>query len=316
MDLAHIHLLLNHFPVIGTIIGGGLFVLSLVMNSDDLKRASLVVLLGISLITIPTYLSGNGAQDAIKSLPGVSKSLIETHEGAAFVALGFMEVTGAFAWLALWEFRRLTRVPRWNLAVILVLTLVNLGLMARASNLGGEIRHTEVRTGQETTPGSIILPSQPDPGLARSVGALMTDHQFMWATCETLHFIGLSLLLGVVFLVDLRVLGVVKGVSFASLHRLLPWAALGFGVNVVTGMMFFVGIPGQYIHNKSFYWKIALVMIAGVNAVYFTLLEEPWALGPKEDAPMRVKIAAASAMVLWVGILYCGSMLPFLGNAF
>ncbi len=76
--------------------------------------------------------------------------------------------------------------------------------------------------------------------------------------------------MGVVFLVDLRVLGVMKGVSFASLHRLLPWAALGFGVNVVTGMLFFVGIPGQYIHNPSFYWKIGLVMLAGVNALYFT----------------------------------------------
>ena len=316
MDLTHIHLLLNHFPTIGNIIGGGLFLLSLITKSDDLKRASLVIILGISLIAIPTYLSGNGARDAIKSLPGVSKSLIETHEGAALVALGFMEVTGAFAWLGLWQFRRLARVPNWNLAVILVLTLLSLGLMARASNLGGEIRHAEIRAGQGATPGSINPASQPDPALARSLGALMTDHQFMWATCETLHFIGLSLLLGVVFLVDLRVLGVMKGVSFASLHRLLPWAALGFGVNVVTGMMFFVGIPGQYIHNKSFYWKIAMVMIAGVNAVYFTLLEEPWALGPKEDAPMRIKIAAASAMVLWIGVLYCGSMLPFLGNAF
>jgi hypothetical protein len=308
MDLTHIHLLLNHFPTIGNIIGGGLFLLSLITKSNDLKRASLVVLLGISLIAIPTYLSGNGAQDAIKSLPGVSKSMIETHEGAALVALGFMEFTGAFAWLGLWQFRRLARVPSWNLAVILVLTLVSLGLMARASNLGGEIRHVEIRTEQAT--------GRSGDALARSVGALMTDHQFMWATCETLHFIGLSLLLGVVFLVDLRVLGVVKGVSFASLHRLLPWAVLGFGVNVVTGILFFVGIPGQYIHNKSFYWKIALVMIAGVNALYFTLLEEPWALGPKEDAPLRMKIAAASAMVLWVGVLYCGSMLPFLGNAF
>src|SRR5215469_14872887 len=98
MDLAHIHLFLNHFPTIGSIIGGGLFLLSLIKNSDDLKRASLVVLLGISLIAIPTYLSGNGAQDAIKSLPGVSKSLIEAHEGAAFAAMGFMEFTGAFAW--------------------------------------------------------------------------------------------------------------------------------------------------------------------------------------------------------------------------
>jgi hypothetical protein len=45
-------------------------------------------------------------------------------------------------------------------------------------------------------------------------------------------------------------------------------------------------------------------------------LEEPWALGPKEDAPLTAKVAAASAMLLWVGVMYCGSMLPFLGNAF
>ena len=308
MDLAHIHLLLNHFPTIGSIIGGGLFLLSLITNSDDLKRASLVVLLGISLIAIPTYLSGNGAQDAIKSLPGVSKSLIEAHEGAALVALGFMEVTGAFAWLGLWQFRRLARVPSWNLAVILVLTLVTFGLMARASNIGGEIRHAEIRAAQETV--------TPEGALARTVGTFVTETRWMWPTCETLHFIGLTLLLGVVFLVDLRVLGVMKGVSFASLHRLLPWAAFGFGLNVITGLLFFVGIPGQYIHNNSFYWKVALVMLAGVNAVYFTLMKEPWALGAKEDAPLRIKIAAASAMVLWLGVLYCGSMLPFLGNAF
>ena len=307
MDLAHLHLLLNHFPTIGTIMGGGLFVLSLITNSDDLKRASLVVLLGISLIAIPTYITGNGAQDAVKSLPGVSKTLIETHEGAALVALGFIEVTGAFAWLGLWQFRRLARVPNWNLAVILVLTAVSLGLMARASNLGGEIRHGEIRAEQ-----GIVARD----GLARTVGSFVTDTRWMWPTCETLHFIGLSLLMGVAFLVDLRVLGVVKGVSFASLHRLLPWAALGFGVNVITGMLFFVGIPGQYIHNTTFYWKMALVMLAGLNAVYFTLLEEPWALGPKEDAPLTAKIAAASAMLLWVGVMYCGSMLPFLGNAF
>jgi hypothetical protein len=308
MDLAHIHLLLNHFPTIGNIIGGGLFVLSLIANSDDLKRASLVVLLGISLIAIPTYMSGNGAQEAIKSLPGISKSLIETHEGAALVALGFMEVTGAFAWLGLWQFRRLARIPNWNLAVIMVLILATLGSMARASNIGGEIRHAEIRAGDGTV--------TPEGALARTVGAFVTETRWMWPTCETLHFIGLTLLLGVVFLVDLRVLGVIKGVSFVSLHRLLPWAAFGFGVNVITGILFFVGMPGQYIHNKSFYWKLALVMLAGVNAVYFTLLEEPWVLEPGEDAPLTAKIAAASAMVLWVGVMYCGSMLPFLGNAF
>src|SRR5579872_1953784 len=141
MDLAHTHLLLNHFPTIGTIIGGGLFLLALMTKSDDLKRASLMVLLGISLLSIPTYMSGNGAQQALASQPGLSKSLIETHEGAALVALGFMEVLGAFAWLGLWQFRRLARIPNWNLTIILILTLVTFLLMARAANIGGEIRH-------------------------------------------------------------------------------------------------------------------------------------------------------------------------------
>jgi hypothetical protein len=312
MDLAHIHLLLNHFPTIGYIIGGGLFLLSLITKSDDLKRASLAVLLGIALISIPTYMSGNGAQDAIKSLPGASKSLIEAHEGAALVAIAFMLFTGAFAWLALWQFRRLGYFPTWNMAVILVLTMVSCGLMARASNLGGEIRHSEIRAGQ-----GIVTPTPPPAvGLARTIGSFVTDTPWMWPTCETLHFVGLSLLCGVVFLVDLRVLGVMRGVSFASLHRLLPWAALGFGVNVTTGMLFFVGIPGQYIHNPAFYWKVGLVMLAGANALYFTLFDEPWSLGPKEDAPLTAKIAAVSAMVLWVAVMYFGSMLPFLGNAF
>jgi len=308
MDLAHIHLLLNHFPVIGTIIGGGLFLLALITNSDDLKRASLLVLLGIALISIPTYMSGNGAQQALASQPGVSKSLVETHEGVALEGIAFMEFTGAFAWLGLWQLRRLRRIPRWNLGVILILTVASLVLMARASNIGGEIRHSEIRAAQETVTA--------EGALARTVGTFVTETPWMWPTCETLHFVGLSLLMGVVFLVDLRVLGVMKGVSFASLHRLLPWAAFGFGVNVVTGILFFVGIPHQYTGNKTFFWKLALVMLAGLNAVYFTIVEEPWELGPGEEASLTAKFAAASAVLLWVGVMYCGSMLPFLGNSF
>lgn len=319
MDLAHIHLLLNHFPTIGFLIAGGLFVLSLFLKGSDLKISSLVVLLGIALISIPTYMSGNGAQDAIKSMPGVSKVLIEAHEGAALVAMIFMLLTGGFAWLALWQFRRLARVPAWNTGLIVALIVVTFALMTRASNLGGDIRHEEIRSDQ----GKAMVAATPaaadadaPPGLGRKVGSFVTDTPWMWPTCETLHFVGLSLLLGVVLVVDLRMLGLMRGVSFQSLHRLLPWAALGFAVNIGTGMLFFVGIPGQYIHNKAFYWKIGLAMLAGLNAVYFTILDEPWSLGPKEDAPLTAKIAAGSAMLLWLGVLYFGSMLPFIGNSF
>jgi uncharacterized membrane protein len=127
---------------------------------------------------------------------------------------------------------------------------------------------------------------------------------------------GLSLLLGVVFLVDLRVLGVMKSVSFATVHRLLPWGVLGFGLNLFTGMLYFIAAPEQYIANVTFYWKITLMMLAGVNAIYFTLFDEPWEIEAGQDAPVKLKVIAASAVALWIGVMFCGLMLPFIGNAF
>ena len=72
MNLAHLHLLLNHFPTIGTIIGLTLFLVSLLGKSEDLKRASMVIFLGIALITIPTYVTGSAAQEILKNSPGIN----------------------------------------------------------------------------------------------------------------------------------------------------------------------------------------------------------------------------------------------------
>jgi hypothetical protein len=81
-------------------------------------------------------------------------------------------------------------------------------------------------------------------------------------------------------------------------------------------MLFFVGAPQQYTQNPVFIWKMALMMLAGINVLYFTIFDEPWTVGPGDDAPFTAKAVAASALVLVVGVLYCGRMLPFIGNAF
>ena len=90
MSLAHLHLLLNHFPIIGTAVGLGLFVASFATKSDELKEAGLVVLAAVALLALPAFFSGIGAQGAISKDPTVSSALIERHEGAATLALLFM----------------------------------------------------------------------------------------------------------------------------------------------------------------------------------------------------------------------------------
>jgi len=309
MNLAHLHLLLNHFPTIGTMVAIGLFVASLIAKNDDLKRTSLGIFFVIALISLPTYVTGSAARALIKGQAGVSEVLMAKHQDAALLAFVFMEITGLVAWLGLWQYRRQLRMSQFNLAAVLVLSAVTFGLMAWASNIGGEIRHPEIRAPEEVTDGA---PSS----TAATIGAFVLGHPWVWPTSETLHFIGLGLLFGVVLLVNLRMLGMMKSLSFAVLHGMLPLGIVGFGINAITGMLFFIATPEQYTQNVAFYWKLIFMLLAGANVLYFTVVDEPWALGPGDDAPLSAKFAAASAIFCWVGVMYCGRMLPFIGNSF
>ena len=134
-----------------------------------------------------------------------------------------------------------------------------------------------------------------------------------WPVCETLHFMGLSLLVGTIGMLDLRLLGMAKRVPIAALHRLVPWGILGYVVNVITGAMFLMTEPDQYIYNPAFHFKMLFMALAGVNvlAFYLTVFREVEALGPTDDAPRSAKVIAAASVFLWIGIIVCGRLLTF-----
>jgi uncharacterized membrane protein len=148
------------------------------------------------------------------------------------------------------------------------------------------------------------------------IKAAVTDSTTLWAACEALHFMGLAILFGMVLIIDLRILGFLKGVSFESIHKLLPFAAAAYSVNLITGMTFFIAASDQYTGNPVFYWKVGLLLLAAANASYFTVFDDTWVLKAGDEAPARAKFAAAAALVLWIGVMYAGRMLPFIGNAF
>jgi hypothetical protein len=142
---------------------------------------------------------------------------------------------------------------------------------------------------------------------------------WIWPLCETLHFVGLALLVGIVGMFDMRVLGVAKGLPIGPFQRLMPWAILGFVINLTTGFLFFTGDPFQYIHNVAFGFKMLFIVLAGINViVYYVsgLYRRVDRVAAGQDAPAAAKVVAAVSLCLWIGVMYWGRMLPFIGNAF
>jgi len=139
-----------------------------------------------------------------------------------------------------------------------------------------------------------------------------------WAVCETLHFIGLSLLVGIVGLLDLRLLGFLPRIPLPALRPLLPYGIAGFVTNAVTGVIFFVGTPEQYVTNIAFGMKMLFIAVSGFNVLYFETTQgrRALAIGPDEPMPTAFKVAGAISLASWFMVLYWGRMLPYIGNAF
>ena len=314
-DLVHLHLLLNHFPTVGMVVGFGVFVLALTKKSEDMRRGALAVFFAIALLSLPTYMTGYSAQKSLRGMPGVSQGVINLHQRSALLALMFMEATGVVAWYGLWRPGRRPRSSARNTAAVLLLSVVTIGLMASAANVGGEIRHPEILTSPDVPPATEGLLA-PRWLASEFITNYQYDHPWAWKTLETIHFMGLCLLFGVVLVGNLRLLGWMRNAPLAGFHRLLPWGVWGFVVNSVTGMMFFIGQAFQYIENPAFHAKMVCILLAGANVLYLTWHDELWEMTPGDTPPTMIKVLAASQIALWIGVIYFGRMLPYLGDAF
>jgi hypothetical protein len=305
MNTAHLHLLLNHLPTIGLLIGIILLAAARLRRNDELTLTSLVVVFVIGVFTIPAYMSGSAAQRAIGDMPGVSADAMRRHLDGAMLGLAAMMVTSILAWAALWQGRRVARPSGAMGWAVLAGGLVTLALMANAAAMGGAIRHPELAA---DAAAAVDLA----PGLGARVAQLVVEQSWVWPALETLHFIGLALLAGVLLPVNLRLLGLMRAVPYTALHALLPWAIGGFTLNTVSGMCFFITSPDQYTANAAFAWKMLFILLAGLNLLYLTVVDDVWAVGAGERAPARVRAMAASALALWFGVIFWGRLMPFL----
>jgi hypothetical protein len=253
-------------------------------------------------VAIPAYLSGNAAEFILKAERELPEDVVTAHQNAAMLALIPMEIAGLIGWLAL------RRVRRWHQPAVLLLSIAAFLLIARAANIGGQIRHPEILAAGSPA----YAPPWPSP--AAMGAAFVLDNPWVWPICEVLHFVGLCLLFGVMLLVNLRMVGFITGVALAEVNRLLPWAMVGLGINIITGMLFFLAAPEQYTQNSAFVWKMGLVVLGGLSLLYAAMFDQEHAsTSDKLDAPLTRKVVGACSLVIWVGVIFFGRFLPYLG---
>ena len=308
VDTTHLHLILNHVPTVGTVAALGLLLLAIIRRDETLKLAGLEVIFVIALLAMPVYMTGVAAEHKIRKMPGVSDTAMSIHQDAALAGFTVAEFAGFVAWIGLWQSRRRGRAVPAIVPAVVVLTAASLALMGRAANLGGDIRHPEIGSGAAA---ASIDPAQ---FVAARISEIAVNSTWAWPAAETVHFLGLSLSIGVLLAINLRILGAMKRVPFGDVHRLLPWGMLGFGANLITGMFFFIGQAGQYLDSSPFYWKVVFLMVAGANFLYLTVVKHAWA--PNFNAGVGDKAMAVLSIFSWLAVLYGGRMLPFIGHAF
>ena len=146
---------------------------------------------------------------------------------------------------------------------------------------------------------------------ASSLARMMQEVGWLFPTAEIFHFFGLSLLIGSLLVVDFRLLGFGKNIPLESVYRFLPISLLGFSINLVTGVLFIFNDPFRYYPNIAFRLKITFIILAGLNALYFMWHERAASSPGKADVEPKLKIVASLSLLLWIGVIVCGRMIPY-----
>ena len=151
MNTAHLHLLVNHVPVLGTLLALALLAWPVARRQPSRAKDAMGLLVILGIVAVGVYLTGGAAEDAVENLPVVSEGLIEAHEEAALAATIALGVLGLMSLVALWWYR--TRpLPRWVPLAGLTGVAIVAGMMAWTANIGGQIRHSEIRGGASALP--------------------------------------------------------------------------------------------------------------------------------------------------------------------
>jgi len=302
MNLAHIHIVINHVPSLGSILGLLLLAAGIYKKNEEIKQFAYGLLVLITMAVLPTYITGAEAQKMVSKNPSYAAGMVQLHQNAAMITLLSMTAAGMFAWFGIWECRRHGRSGSLTTMATLISTMAAVGFVLVTASIGGKISHPEIRDAADALVTEAVGWRQPLENWINQVA-------WSWPTLEMIHYVGMAFLFGVSTIYLFRMLGYMKGISFRALHRLLPMAIIGFVINTITGMVFFAASPQLYLAKNGFHTKIVGILLATAPILYFTMFDAPWKVRADDDAPAAVKIAAVAIFVLVCVVMIYGRLL-------
>lgn len=146
MNEAHWHLLLNHAPIMGTIGATGILIAGFLFKNDSVKKTALGVYIAAALVGIPAFLTGEGAEELVENLPGVTENFIETHEDLGKILFALTNTLGVLALIGFVLERMKNKMVSYIYIVVLMIGIGASIFAKQVATSGGEIRHTEIRS--------------------------------------------------------------------------------------------------------------------------------------------------------------------------
>lgn len=145
MNDAHLHLLVNHFPIIVTFLGFGILIVGMFLKNNSVKNTAYFLFVVAALFALASMATGEGAEELVEDMPNIGKAIIHEHEELAEKLALVLYATGLFSLLSLYTSIKKNKFANKLSIVTLILALAASILAIGVGNSGGEIRHTEIR---------------------------------------------------------------------------------------------------------------------------------------------------------------------------
>lgn len=164
MNDAHLHLLVNHFPIIGTIFGLGILITGMLLKNNSVKNTAYILFIVAAIFSAFSMGTGEGAEELVEDLPNIGKQIIHEHEEIAEKFSIIMYATGLFGLLSLYTSIKNHKLAKTISFITLVLALMAAVFAKSVGTTGGEIRHTEIRSNSGAVSNDNVngLPNEKD----------------------------------------------------------------------------------------------------------------------------------------------------------